>query len=275
MKWHPSEERSTNPMIVDMLKYNAKLLPMGALGALLTPLTWLKKLPKIQNLLPYLLLLAMVGARRKSPLPNSKNWRGILETIGLYLIPAMAVPWWGLSASISRDLGGVSFLVGFGGLTVFRQRVDSVAILQQWGLTVGHYSDKAWRQGETHPKPNEIQDFGLFQLETGGDRIELYAPKTDLMLPVILSTFAEHTLHHLFPSVDHAYHRHLYPVFAQTCNEFGVRFEFVSQVEAIKGFFRELKRTKPLETSRRVNWDGTEEYGWVDEKMGFKRDPRK
>lgn len=94
------------------------------------------------------------------------------------------------------------------------------------------------------------------------------------MLPVILSTFGEHTLHHLFPTIDHAYHRHLYPILAQTCNEYNVRFEFTTTAEAVAGFFRQVSRTEPLKGSRRVMWDGQGYEGYVDEKRGFKKDPR-
>lgn len=127
---------------------------------------------------------------------------------------------------------------------------------------------------ETRADPRYSRSFavGLFQLETCGDRTDLYLPSTALHVPVVLSTFGDHTLHHLFPTVDHAYHRHLYSVLAQTCNEFGVRFEFVSQWQAVKGFFKELKRTEALQWRRRLGGKG-EVGGWVDEKRGFKNDP--
>jgi hypothetical protein len=61
---------------------------------------------------------------------------------------------------------------------------------------------------------------------------------------------------------------------AKTCNEFGVRFEFVSQLETFKGFFRQLKRTDPITVTRRVGFKGDNEKGWIDEARGFLKDPR-
>jgi hypothetical protein len=241
MAWWIDEPRSTNGPVLDFFKYHFKVLPLGILGALLSPLGWLKRGPKKESLLPYLTLLGMIFARRRSPLPNSKSIRGIFETLGLWLIARALSPWWALTT----------------------------------GLLVGHYGDTTWRQGEHHPDIKALNDFGAFQLETCGDRIELYAPTTDLGLPLLVSTFGEHTLHHLFPSLDHAYHRHLYPVLAQTCNEFQIRFEFTSTWDMVKGFLRQLSRTDPLKGSRRVGWDGTMEGGMIDEARGFKVDPRK
>ena len=48
----------------------------------------------------------------------------------------------------------------------------------------------------------------------------------------------------------------------------------MSQWESIKGFFRNITRKEMIEDARRVGWDG-KEYGYVDESVGFKKDPRK
>lgn len=91
--------------------------------------------------LNYILLLLMIALRRRSPQPHSRSLRGALETIGI----------WSLGRGIST--------------------------LWLWftGTLAGHYSDDAWRQGETAPDLKDIKDFGLFQIETCGDRIESYS----------------------------------------------------------------------------------------------------
>lgn len=62
---------------------------------------------------------------------------------------------------------------------------------------------------------------------------------------LVLTNFGEHTLHHLFPTVDHGKLRHLYPVFLNTCEEFGVQFKVSSQVKLVMGQFRQLAKIEP------------------------------
>ncbi|KAJ3332225.1 Cytochrome b5- protein, partial [Gonapodya sp. JEL0774] len=128
------------------------------------------------------------------------------------------------------------------------------------GLYAGHHSDYIWRQGDFDPPT----DFGLFQLEATADRADVY---NNGLIPVI-TTFGDHTLHHLFPTVDHAYHAYLYKELAETCREFGVRFEFTNYRDMITGFYRSLWRTYRTEHPRRVGWDGKGYKGWVDPNMG-------
>jgi hypothetical protein len=90
----------------------------------------------------------------------------VLETIGLFLLTRAIAPCWSLSV----------------------------------GLTVGHYSDDVWRQGETVPEEQDILDFGLLQIETVGERKEYHAPATDAHLLLSLMTLGDHGMHHLFPA---------------------------------------------------------------------------
>lgn len=98
----------------------------------------------------------------------------------------------------------------------------------------------------------------------------LLQPNSDLLLPVILLTFSDHTLHHLFPALDHAYLRYAYPALAQTCNEFGVRFEFRSTGSMLRSTIDQTSRIEPLAAPRRTKWDGRYQDGWVDERTGFR-----
>lgn len=66
---------------------------------------------------------------------------------------------------------------------------DALFVLGQWtlgraavagwilftGVLAGHYNSDSWRQGEEAPKLEDISDFGLFQIETTGDRTEMYS----------------------------------------------------------------------------------------------------
>ncbi|KAI9014324.1 hypothetical protein DFJ74DRAFT_682127 [Hyaloraphidium curvatum] len=230
--------RSPNSKAWDMIRL---FLVYGYFGAWM-PFYLYPIHQKRKELLYYLVFAAMLLSRRANRALRPLLPWGLLETAGL----------WCLARGVHS------------------------AWIAATGLLVGHYSDDTWRQGEERPGMEEIRDFGLFQLETSGDRVELYAPTTDLMLPAVLSTFGDHTLHHLFPTVDHGYHRHLYPVLAQTCNEFGVRFEFRRWSEMLTGAVAQMRRTEKLESRRRVGWDGGFGKGWVDaEVAGFAVDAKK
>lgn len=89
------------------------------------------------------------------------------------------------------------------------------------------------------------------------------------MLPITLTSFGDHTLHHLFPALDHAYHPALYNILAETCNEFNVRFEIRSTNETLWSVVEQVSRKEKLEAPRRTGWDGRYKKGWVDEKAGF------
>ena len=57
-----------------------------------------------------------------------------------------------------------------------------------------------------------------FQLAAVGDR-----PNVDSSTVLASVTFGMHTLHHLFPTVDHSKLGMLLPCFRKTCSEFDVR----------------------------------------------------
>lgn len=54
------------------------------------------------------------------------------------------------------------------------------------------------------------------------------------------TSFGNHTLHHLFPTVDHSKLPLLLPAFLETCEEFGVKFEVSTPWQLFKGFFQSL-----------------------------------
>lgn len=62
---------------------------------------------------------------------------------------------------------------------------------------------------------------------------------------LVLTNFGDHTLHHLFPTVDHNHLPYLYPVLEQTCKEFGVEVRVTSQLNLVVGQFLQLCRVRP------------------------------
>lgn len=67
---------------------------------------------------------------------------------------------------------------------------------------------------------------------------------------LVLTNFGSHALHHLLPTIDHAFLPLCLPAFQQTCKEFNINNEKFSQVELIKGQFEQLSRTRPEKNMR-------------------------
>ncbi|XP_050077689.1 cytochrome b5-related protein-like [Anopheles maculipalpis] len=82
------------------------------------------------------------------------------------------------------------------------------------GLSAGHHHPKALHSGDLFPQ--DI-DFGLYQMATIVERRGVEGS-----LVKVLTTFGEHYLHHLFPTLDHAILPQLNGVFLATCDEFDV-----------------------------------------------------
>ncbi|XP_052895555.1 cytochrome b5-related protein-like [Anopheles moucheti] len=82
------------------------------------------------------------------------------------------------------------------------------------GLSAGHHHPKALHSGDLFP--NDI-DFGLYQMATIVERRGVEGS-----LLKVITTFGDHYLHHLFPTLDHAILPQLNGVFLATCHEFDV-----------------------------------------------------
>mmetsp|Transcript_35944 Transcript_35944/g.67053 ORF Transcript_35944/g.67053 Transcript_35944/m.67053 type:complete len:566 (+) Transcript_35944:85-1782(+) len=100
-------------------------------------------------------------------------------------------------------------------------------------------------------------DWGLFQLAAVGDR-----PGIDSSMALAAVSFGRHTLHHLFPTVDHSKLNLLLPVFKQTCRDFGVRFFPPSDAKSVE------KTSTPSEVERSF----TAYDGWIGMWMQLWRD---
>ena len=85
-------------------------------------------------------------------------------------------------------------------------------------------------------------DFGIFQLATVIDRKDVKQSQF-----WVLTHFGDHTLHHLFPTVDHGLLPQLHNIFLETCEEFQLVLREYPWFELIKGQFQQLERTKTLQ----------------------------
>jgi fatty acid desaturase len=100
----------------------------------------------------------------------------------------------------------------------------------------GHHSPEIIHEGD------ELRslDFGIFQMGATVDRIE--GSKTQFM---ILTLFGEHTLHHLFPTLDQGLLPQLHEILVATCKEFEMEFRKFSWFHLFVGQFKELARIEP------------------------------
>ena len=124
------------------------------------------------------------------------------------------------------------------------------------GLNAGHHHPDVFHDGDA-PRYDKKQfvkcsfncmifrnegslDWGLHQVDAVMDRDDIMGSHF-----LVLISFGDHALHHMFPTLDHGYLEYLYPVFKKTCEEFGVHFKISNQLETLKGQFRQLARVVP------------------------------
>ncbi|KAJ9587922.1 hypothetical protein L9F63_018648 [Diploptera punctata] len=100
-----------------------------------------------------------------------------------------------------------------------------------------HHHPDIFHAGDT---PREDRDFGLGQIDAVRDHVE-WAHN----LFIVLLTFGEHSLHHMFPTIDHTNLHHFYPVFLETCKEFGVKYKPLRLGELLKGSYQQLANVRP------------------------------
>lgn len=86
-------------------------------------------------------------------------------------------------------------------------------------------------------RPLDERDWGIFQMDAVMDRKDITGSHF-----LVLTNFGDHTLHHLFPTIDHGKLEYLYPVFLKTCKEFGMEWRLSSQLELVKGQYLQLAK---------------------------------
>lgn len=102
------------------------------------------------------------------------------------------------------------------------------------GLNAAHHHPNIFHDGD---EPRKDRDWGLYQLDTVKDRKEIKG------VPVlVLTMFGDHTLHHMFPTIDHSRLDCLYPIFEQTCKEFNIDFKMTTIFDLAIGQFKQLAR---------------------------------
>ena len=80
-------------------------------------------------------------------------------------------------------------------------------------------------------------DWGLRQLDATRD----VSHKSESFF-LVATSFGHHTLHHLFPTIDHSKLHYLYPILEETCKEFGIKYQTIPQVDMLVGMHKQLLR---------------------------------
>ncbi|XP_075972014.1 cytochrome b5-related protein-like [Anticarsia gemmatalis] len=107
-----------------------------------------------------------------------------------------------------------------------------------FGLTAGHRSHINFLEGDI-PRAENL-DWGLHQLDTIVERID-YAGKHFKSL----TRFGDHALHHLFPTLDHAELKYLYPILFEHCEKFESQLKTHTFYEALISMSKQLARKEP------------------------------
>ncbi|KAF5293577.1 hypothetical protein FQA39_LY03062 [Lamprigera yunnana] len=136
------------------------------------------------------------------------------------------------------SLGGQTFMS-----TLYMWQVITVCSSITVGMisfTTSHVHPDLYVEGDA-PRPKEEMDWGINQLDTVYDRKEFIGRHF-----LSLVTFGDHALHHLFPTLDHGYIIHLYPLLMETLKEFNIKnFNITTHSDLYMGFFKQMRREIP------------------------------
>jgi fatty acid desaturase len=102
-------------------------------------------------------------------------------------------------------------------------------------FNAGHHGTTIFHDGDELTS----LDFGFVQLASIIDRKE--SKKSHFL---ILTSFGNHILHHLFPALDHALLPQLEQDLIETCKEFKIELREMNMWELIVGQFQQLAKTE-------------------------------
>jgi hypothetical protein len=83
-------------------------------------------------------------------------------------------------------------------------------------------------------------DFGLCQVDASKSKTDWYHQST----LAIMTTFGDHPMHHLFPTVDVSKQHHIKKIVLDTLREFGELYPEMDQWELFKGSHKQMARTE-------------------------------
>ncbi|XP_026755581.1 cytochrome b5-related protein-like [Galleria mellonella] len=105
------------------------------------------------------------------------------------------------------------------------------------GSNAAHHHPKLFHDGDELREPT--RDWGIHEVESVIDRTDI----NDNLFKV-MTFFGDHTLHHLFPTLDHGLLPHFYPALLKNVEKFKVKFRTTTQFEL---FIQQIKVTMKRE----------------------------
>ncbi|XP_039749545.1 cytochrome b5-related protein-like isoform X1 [Pararge aegeria] len=112
------------------------------------------------------------------------------------------------------------------------------------GANAAHHHPKIFKDGDQ--VSDVTLDWGMHELEAVMDR-----PNINDSHFKVMTFFGHHSLHHLFPTLDHALLEYLYPVFLKQCEKYKANFRQMSQLELFIGQLKMTLKTEPSLLSER------------------------
>jgi len=113
--------------------------------------------------------------------------------------------------------------------------IASSFIFHLIGLNAAHHDPKIYHEGDA---TRVDRDWGLFEVDTIIERTELTHN-----IVLALTHFGDHSLHHLFPTLDHSVLPFLHSIFYETLEEFKGQAREQSILAHIIGQHKQLVRT--------------------------------
>ncbi|XP_026496872.2 cytochrome b5-related protein-like [Vanessa tameamea] len=113
------------------------------------------------------------------------------------------------------------------------------------GSNAAHHHPKIFKDGDQIS--DVTPDWGMHELEAVMDRPDINDNHFKVM-----TFFGHHALHHLFPTLDHAVLKYLYPVFLENCKKFRANFRLTSQLDLFLGQIKMTHKTEPALLSERI-----------------------
>ncbi|XP_034829646.1 cytochrome b5-related protein-like [Maniola hyperantus] len=107
-----------------------------------------------------------------------------------------------------------------------------------FGLTAGHHAHSNFFEGDI-PR-DESLDWGIHQMDTVIERLENMEDHFKS-----ITRFGDHALHHLFPTLDHAELKYLYPTLLEHCEKFDTQLRMTTFYNALISHSKQLIRKWP------------------------------
>ncbi|XP_075971562.1 cytochrome b5-related protein-like [Anticarsia gemmatalis] len=106
------------------------------------------------------------------------------------------------------------------------------------GSNAAHHHPQIFKDGDQVRETTV--DWGMHELEAVMDRTDINGN-----LFKVMTFFGDHAMHHLFPTVDHAYLSHLYPIFLRNCQKFKANFRMTSSIDLFIGQLKTAVKVDP------------------------------